>query len=114
MTGIERRIQVWFDGNPFEGVEDETVLLRDAAAEIKRLREANEDWHQRVSLMKAEAEALAANQCHDGYGDEYGNHRCREIDALRNENAQLRAERRVYRGEEKAVDGYVGRRKSDA
>ena len=24
--------------------------------------------------------ALAANQCHDGYGDEWGNHRCRAID----------------------------------
>ena len=36
--------------------------------------------------------ALAANQCHDGYGDEYGNHRCRyqdEIEALRKESWEV-------------------------
>ena len=40
-------------------------------------------WRERGdALLKLEAEnfALAANQCHDGYGDEWGNHCCRSID----------------------------------
>lgn len=43
------------------------------------------------STLHAETAALAADQCHDGYGDEYGNHRCKEIDDLR---AKLAAESR--------------------
>lgn len=39
-----------------------------------------------------EGAALAANQCHAGYGDEYGNHRCKEIDARDAEIDRLRAE----------------------
>ena len=50
-------------------------------------------WRERTAALAAERAkverlerenfALAANQCHAGYGDDYGNHRCREIDALR-------------------------------
>lgn len=39
-----------------------------AANEIERLWEENS--------------ALASNQCHDGYGDDYGNHRCRVVDEM--------------------------------
>lgn len=31
--------------------------LREAEAEVKRLREANEHWHQRVTQLKNDAEA---------------------------------------------------------
>jgi hypothetical protein len=46
-------------------------------------------------LLLPEGAALAANQCHDGYGDEYGNHRCREVDAwkARAERAEAAIER---------------------
>lgn len=38
--------------------------------------------------QERECSVLASNQCHDGYGDDWGNHRCREIDKL---NAQVEA-----------------------
>lgn len=48
-------------------------------------------WHDyiRTELERAhdfysdECFALAANQCHDGYASENGDHRCREVDRLR-------------------------------
>ena len=41
----------------------------------------------RTALEGANREnaALAADQCHAGYGDDYGNHRCKEIDAALSE-----------------------------
>lgn len=33
-----------------------------------------------INRLQKENFALASNQCHDGYGDDYGNHRCREVD----------------------------------
>jgi hypothetical protein len=48
----------WDQGAPYEA--------REALAEIARLQ--------------AENFALAANQCHDGYSDEGGSHRCKEVD----------------------------------
>lgn len=35
----------------------------------------------RIGGLEKENFALAANQCHAGYGDDYGNHRCDKIDA---------------------------------
>lgn len=49
-----------------------------AADEIERLRK--ECFH------------LAANQCHAGYGGEYGHHRCAEIDRLTKERDEARRE----------------------
>jgi hypothetical protein len=46
--------------------------LREKAAEDKRIHDTD--------ALRAENFALAANQCDDGYGDEWGNHRCRAID----------------------------------
>jgi hypothetical protein len=34
----------------------------------------------RVKELEAECFRLAADTCHAGYGDEYGHHRCREVD----------------------------------
>jgi hypothetical protein len=34
-----------------------------------------------IERLNAENFALAADQCHAGYGDEGGNHRCKEVDA---------------------------------
>lgn len=50
-------------------------------------------------LVEAEREnfALAANQCHAGYGDEYGNHCCREQDALKAKLAEAQAEISVWK-----------------
>jgi len=39
--------------------------------------------------LYAESFTLAANQCHDGYAGEGGNHRCRENDELRAHVADL-------------------------
>lgn len=36
-----------------------------------------------IARLKDECFALAANQCHAGYSDDYGNHRCEKIDALK-------------------------------
>lgn len=46
-----------------------------------------------IERLRKEAFSLAANQCHAGYGGEYGHHRCREIDRLFAEHDALRAER---------------------
>jgi hypothetical protein len=51
-------------------------LTWQAADEIERLRK--ECFH------------LAANQCHAGYGGEYGHHRCAEIDRLTAERDEAR------------------------
>lgn len=51
-------------------------ICRESADEIERLRK--------------EAFHLAANQCHAGYGGEYGHHRCREIDRLTAERDEAR------------------------
>jgi hypothetical protein len=37
----------------------------------------------RLREAEAECSMLAADQCHAGYGDERGNHRCREVDESR-------------------------------
>lgn len=52
------------------------VEARDAAIEARVRAEESAKW-------EAECSALASNQCHAGYGDEYGNHRCRKVDAAR-------------------------------
>lgn len=47
---------------------------------------------QTIEEFEQENSALAADQCHHGYGDEWGNHRCRyqdEIAALKAEIARL-------------------------
>lgn len=54
------------------------ALCHAAADEIERLRK--ECFH------------LAANQCHAGYGGEYGHHRCAEIDRLTKERDEARRE----------------------
>jgi hypothetical protein len=73
---------------------------RDAA--VARAVSAEQDWANReadtmrlgVQLEDAEREnsALAADQCHDGYGDERGNHRCKEIDLRDAKLVALRAQ----------------------
>jgi hypothetical protein len=62
-------------------------------------------------LLVPEGAALAANQCHDGYGDEWGNHQCKIVDdwKARAENtdaiakqffaAKIDAERRAEKAE---------------
>jgi hypothetical protein len=71
-------------------------LLHDAWASA---RSEDEGWLAAAlcarELLQPEGAALAANQCHDGYGDEYGNHRCREVDAwkARAERAEAAIER---------------------
>lgn len=40
---------------------------------------------EEIAALKAENAALAADQCHAGYGDDYGNHRCRDVDNARAE-----------------------------
>lgn len=47
----------------------------------------------RVKELEAECFRLAADTCHAGYGDEYGNHRCREVDAAEARALRLQQER---------------------
>jgi hypothetical protein len=69
----------------------------------ERRTDENAVLRARVAELETENFALAANQCHDGYGDEWGNHCCHAIDkavseceflakeyeALRAQNAEL-------------------------
>jgi hypothetical protein len=45
---------------------------------------------ERAEAVMDDAAHLAANQCHDGYGDDWGNHRCRVVDTLTAERDALR------------------------
>jgi len=38
--------------------------------------------NERIEALEKECFALAANQCRAGYGDDYGNHRCKHIEDL--------------------------------
>jgi hypothetical protein len=42
-----------------------------------------------IARLEAENFALAADQCDDGYGDEWGNHQCRRVDEAVGECANL-------------------------
>jgi hypothetical protein len=56
---------------------------------VERLIRERDEARAEATAYKASYEtvcsaatSMAANQCHDGYGDEWGNHRCRVQDAL--------------------------------
>ncbi len=58
-------------------------LIESQAAEIDALQESNEYLNNRCKLdrelisdLEKENFALAANQCHEGYLDPHGHHRC--------------------------------------
>jgi ABC-type proline/glycine betaine transport system substrate-binding protein len=53
--------------------------------------------------LVAENFALAANQCHDGYGDEWGNHCCRSIDKAVSECEFLAKEYEALRAQNAAL-----------
>ena len=38
--------------------------------------------NERIVALEKECFALAANQCRAGYGDDYGNHRCKRVETL--------------------------------
>lgn len=74
--------------------------------ELRRLADIDTGWLRRAPAMiraalpwlldrAEECFALAADQCHDGYAGEHGDHRCREVDdaLARAETAEARAER---------------------
>jgi hypothetical protein len=54
---------------------------------------------QKCRELEKENFHLAANQCHAGYGGEYGHHRCAEIDRLTKERDEARKERDEARRE---------------
>jgi hypothetical protein len=68
-----------------------------------------------IARLKAECFALAANQCHAGYGDDYGNHRCEKIDRLKDallgliEAVELDSDKGG-----KGISGYTAARLTDA
>ncbi len=71
--------------------------LREAAAEIKGLSLTAQIAEKHVleigdalDAKDQECFALAANQCHDGYVGEYGNHCCRKVEAAEAECERLR------------------------
>lgn len=69
----------------------------------------------RIGEMEKENFALAANQCHAGYGDDYGNHRCEKIDGLKDallgliEAVELDSDKGG-----KGISGYTAARLTDA
>ena len=66
-------------GEASQGEGDDSYMtpaqLRDHIQDLLRQRCA-----EVTEALEEENFALAANQCDDGYGDEWGNHRCRAID----------------------------------
>lgn len=68
-----------------------------------------------VARLKAECFALAANQCHASYGDDYGNHRCEKIDGLKDALLGLieAVELDSNKGG-KGISGYTAARLTDA
>lgn len=55
--------------------------LRNAAPALLDAAEALPKAQARIAELERETFALAADQCHAGYGDDFGNHRCKEVDA---------------------------------
>jgi hypothetical protein len=51
--------------------------------------EAIEVRDKRIAELEAENAALAADQCHKGYGDDRGNHRCAYQDRIADLENQL-------------------------
>jgi hypothetical protein len=60
--------------------------------ELENAKYQNNLLAQKCRELEQEAFALAANQCHAGYGGEYGHHRCKEIDRLTQERDEARRE----------------------
>lgn len=71
-----RRGVVWPLLRTHPNVSETDKIIEEAATALSALA-AERD------ALKAENFALAADQCHDGYGDERGNHQCRHVDAER-------------------------------
>lgn len=75
----------------------------------------SDDAESRILLLEKENFALAANQCHAGYGDDYGNHRCEKIDSLKDalhgliEAVELDSDKGG-----KGISGYTAARLTDA
>lgn len=67
--------KLWAEKNPGAGNPFTVLDGTDAASEIRRLN--------------AENFSLAANQCHDGYGGEAGDHMCRYQDEIRRLEAKV-------------------------
>lgn len=68
--------------------EPELDDLTDPASRLRALidglitqRNRADAAEAKIARLKEENFALAANQCHAGYSDEFGNHRCRYQDA---------------------------------
>jgi hypothetical protein len=82
-----------------EGFEGGCHLCEVVAENSNRVRDSynaawafNEELEKKNAELEQEAFALAANQCHAGYGGEYGHHRCKEIDRLTQERDEARRE----------------------
>ena len=58
--------------------------------ELENARYENNLLAQKCRELEKEGFHLAANQCHAGYGGEYGHHRCHEIDRLTAERDEAR------------------------
>ena len=76
MTKLQERLRVHAHWHLTRSgrAEDTIDLVREAA-------DALDAAEAEIARLKEENFALAANQCHAGYSDEFGNHRCRYQDA---------------------------------
>lgn len=60
--------------------------------ELENARYQNNLLTEKCRQLEEEGFHLAANQCHAGYGGEFGHHRCAEIDRLTKERDEARRE----------------------
>ena len=60
------------------------------ASEWVRLTNLTTESADEIERLRKECFHLAANQCHAGYGGEYGHHRCAEIDRITAERDEAR------------------------
>jgi hypothetical protein len=72
--------------NPYPAMSERFRLTE----ELKNERYQNKLLTEKCRQLEEEGFQLAANQCHAGYGGEYGHHRCAEIDRLTKERDEAR------------------------
>lgn len=70
-SNMAQSLQLYFV--PYQLGETGKQLLKAAAKMLHAQAE-------RIGELEREGSALAANQCHDGYGDAHGHHQCKLVD----------------------------------
>jgi hypothetical protein len=115
--GYDFRRRNYEDRHPNDMVLHPLSEIRewDEALALLGIQDSTQTPAEAIRELQAECFALAANQCHAGYGDDYGNHRCEKIDTLKDallgliEAVELDSDKGG-----KGISGYTAARLSDA